>query len=71
MDDRIEKIRQDMSVTRESLQAKLEQLETKARYTFSLRRRVSNRPWLALGAAVAAGFVVGAVRGQSGHEPER
>jgi len=67
MDQRAEYIRQDIESTRASLDAKLDSLESKARQTFDLKHQVSERPWMALGAAVAAGYVLGSL---GSNEPE-
>src|SRR5919199_5805900 len=69
MDQRSDYIRQDIESTRASLDDKLDTLETKARQTFDLKYQVAERPWMALGAAVAAGFVVGSLGGDN--EPQR
>jgi hypothetical protein len=63
MDQRSDHIRQDIESTRTSLGEKLDSLESKARETFDLKHQVSERPWMALGAAVAAGMVVGSLGG--------
>jgi len=63
MDQRSDDIRQDIESTRAALDEKLDTLETKARQTFDLKYQVAERPWIALGAAVAAGFVVGNMGG--------
>jgi hypothetical protein len=68
MDQGSDYIRQDIESTRASLDDKLDALETKARQTFDLKHQVSERPWMALGAAVAAGYVLGSM-GES--EPQR
>jgi len=63
MDQRSDHIRQNIESTRASLDEKLDSLENKARETFDLKHQVSERPWMALGAAVAAGFVLGSMGG--------
>jgi hypothetical protein len=63
MDQRSDYIRQDIESTRAALGEKLDSLEDKARQTFDLNHQVSERPWIALGAAVAAGMVVGSLGG--------
>ena len=68
MDQRSDYIRQDIESTRASLDEKLDTLETKARQAFDLKHQVSERPWMALGAAVAAGYVLGSL-GDSQDEP--
>ncbi len=68
MDQRANHIRQDIESTRASLDAKLDSLETKARQTFDLNHQVSERPWMALGAAVVAGYVLGSL---GSNEPEQ
>jgi hypothetical protein len=69
MDQRSDYIRQDIETTRSALDDKLDALETKARQTFDLKHQVSERPWMALGAAMAAGYVLGSMGGDS--EPQR
>jgi len=67
MDQRSNHIRQDIEATRASLDTKLDSLEFKARQTFDLKHQVSERPWMALGAATVAGYVLGSL---GGSEPE-
>ena len=67
MDQRSDDIRQDIESTRAALDEKLDTLESKARETFDLKHQVAERPWMALGAAVAAGYVLGTL---GGGEPE-
>src|SRR3712207_1169254 len=69
MDQGSDYIRQDIESTRASLDEKLDTLETKARQTFDLKYQVSERPWMMLGAAVAAGYVLGSLGGSE--EPQR
>jgi len=45
------------------LDTKLDSLESKARETFDLKHQVAERPWMALGAAVVAGYVLGNMGG--------
>ena len=59
MDQRTDDIRQNIESTRDALDEKLDALETRARETFDIRHQVAERPWMALGAAMAAGFVLG------------
>ena len=56
MDQRADYIRQDIESTRASLDRKLDTLESKARETFDLKHQVSERPWMALGAATKPGI---------------
>ncbi len=63
MAQRSDYIRQDIKSTRASLDEKLDTLETKARQTFDLNHQVSEHPWLMVGAAVAAGYVLGSMGG--------
>jgi len=65
MDQRSDNIRQDIESTRASLDEKLDSLETKARQAFDLNYHVGERPWMMLGAAVAAGYVLGSLGGES------
>lgn len=64
MDQRSDHIRQDIESTRASLDEKLDTLETKARQTFDLKHQVAEHPWMTLGAAVAAGYVLGSMGGE-------
>jgi len=63
MDQRSNDIRQDIDSRRAALDEKLDSLETKARQTFDLKHQVAERPWMMLGAAVAAGYVLGSMGG--------
>lgn len=65
MDQRSDEIKQDIEETRASLDEKLSMLETKARETFDLEHQITARPLLALGASIAAGFVLGSLGGGS------
>lgn len=69
-----EPIRQDLDSIRDSMTEKMEQIESKVRgtvdetvttvkRTFDVRQQVDQRPWVALGAAVLAGYVVGSMGG--------
>lgn len=75
MDKRSDDIRQDIEATRASLDEKIDLLESKAteavdkaKETFDLKHQVAERPWVALGAAVAAGYVLGSLGGESSEE---
>lgn len=70
MDQRSDDIRQDIEETRASLDTKLNLLEEKANETtekvkqaFDIKQQVQERPWAALGVAVAAGYVLGSMGG--------
>jgi hypothetical protein len=63
MDQRSDDIRQGIESTRAALDTKLDTLESKARETFDLKHQVAERPWMALGAAVVAGYVLGNMGG--------
>jgi len=65
MDQRSDHIRQDIESTRASLDEKLDTLETKARQAFDFKHQVAERPWMMLGAAVATGYVLGSLGGDS------
>jgi hypothetical protein len=65
MDQRSDYIRQDIESTRAALDQKLDTLETKAREAFDLKHQVAERPWMMLGAAVATGYVLGSLGGES------
>jgi hypothetical protein len=56
-------IRQEIAATREALGEKLDLLDTRVREKFDLHYYMAQRPWRILGAAVAAGFVIGRWRG--------
>lgn len=56
-------IRQNIESTRAALDQKLDMLEHKARETLDLKHQIGERPWAALGLAVAAGYVVGTLGG--------
>jgi hypothetical protein len=68
MDQRSDFIRQDIESTRASLDEKLDTLESRARQTFDLKHQVSERPWMMLGAAFAAGYALGSMGGGDDHE---
>lgn len=68
MDQGSDDIRQEIEQTRSSLDTKLNMLEDKANVTsekvkqaFDIRAQVVERPWMALGVAVAAGYVLGSM----------
>ena len=65
MDQGSDDIRQNIENTRDSLTEKLDALEVRARETFDLKHQVAERPWMALGAAVAAGYMLGSMGGES------
>jgi hypothetical protein len=69
MDQGSDNIRQNIEDTRAALDDKLDTLESKARETFDLKHQVAERPWMMLGAAVAAGYVLGSLGGND--EPQR
>jgi len=65
MDQRSDYIRQDIESTRAALDEKLDTLETKARQAFDIKHQVAERPWMMLGAAVATGYVLGSLGGET------
>lgn len=65
MDQRSDDIRQNIDHTRDALTEKLDALEVRARETFDIKHQVAERPWVALGAAVAAGYMLGSMGGES------
>jgi len=69
MDQRSDHNRKDIESTRASQDEKLDTLEAKARKTFDVKHQVAERPWLALGTAVAAGYIIGSLGG--GEEEQR
>jgi hypothetical protein len=78
MDQGSNDIRQNIEDTRSSLDDKLNMLEDKASLTsekvkqaIDIRAQVVERPWTALGVAVAAGFVLGSMGGSDEPDYER
>ena len=65
MDQRSDYIRQDIESTRASLDEKLDTLETRARQAFDIKHHVAERPWMMIGAAVATGYVLGSMGGET------
>src|SRR5436190_23411607 len=59
MDQGSDDLRQEIEETRAALDDKLDALERKAGQMFDLRYQIAQHPWLALGGAVAAGYVLG------------
>jgi ElaB/YqjD/DUF883 family membrane-anchored ribosome-binding protein len=64
----VDDIRRDIEQTRESMTDKMERIESRVddkvndvRRTIDLRAQVGAHPWLAVGAAMAAGFVWGRI----------
>lgn len=79
MAERTEPIRQDIETTRASMTDKLEQIEgqvrekvdttvSQAKRAVDVRQHVNERPWLAFGAAVVAGYFLGSMGGDERHE---
>lgn len=82
MDQGSNHIRQDIDQTRAALTEKvdtlqdkaresIETVQAKARQAFDLHTQVSERPWIALGAAVAVGYVLGSLGGNSDNDDYR
>lgn len=82
MAERTEPIRQDIDATRSSMTHKLEQIEdqvrdkvdstvSQAKRVVDVRHHVNERPWLTLGAAVVAGYVLGSLGGDETPRPAR
>lgn len=80
MVERTEPIRKDIEATRASMTDKMEQIEgqvrekvdstvSQARQALDLRHQVNERPWVAIGAALAFGFVVGSLGGNDTEAP--
>lgn len=65
MDQRSDYIRQDIESTRAALDEKLDTLETKTRQAFDIKYQVGERPWMMIGAAVATGYVLGSMGGET------
>lgn len=76
-----EPIRQDIDDIRGSMTETLEQIEARVRGTvdntvgnvrqaFDLRHQVNERPWLSLGLAVAAGYLIGSMGGDDRPQPQ-
>jgi ElaB/YqjD/DUF883 family membrane-anchored ribosome-binding protein len=58
-----ERIERRIEETRARLDDKLGVLEQRARDAVSIRRRVAERPWAAVGGAAAVGLALGLYRG--------
>ena len=58
-----ERIEQQIEETRARLDDKLGVIEQRARDAISVRRRVAERPWVAVGGAAAVGLALGLYRG--------
>ncbi|KAB8143916.1 DUF3618 domain-containing protein [Chloroflexia bacterium SDU3-3] len=74
MDKRSDDIRQDIEQTRASLDEKIDLLQNKAseaveqtRQIFDVSHQVAERPWVALGAAAIAGYVLGTLGEEKQH----
>jgi hypothetical protein len=59
MRDVADDIRDDIEATRADLDEKIQQLTEKAHEAMDVRHHVARRPWVALGIATAAGFLLG------------
>lgn len=79
MAERTEPIRQDIDATRSAMTDKLEQIEdqvrdkvdatvSQAKRVVDVRQHVNERPWLAFGAAVTIGYILGSMGDDDGHE---
>jgi ElaB/YqjD/DUF883 family membrane-anchored ribosome-binding protein len=77
-----EPIRQDIEAIRDSMTDKMEMIESKVKgtvdntvqtvkRTFDVKEQVREHPWVAFGAAVATGYVLGSLGGSSEPEPRR
>lgn len=71
MDKRSDDLRQDIEDTRASIDEKIDMLQGKAseaveqtKQLFDVQHQVTERPWVALGLALAAGYVVGNLGGE-------
>jgi ElaB/YqjD/DUF883 family membrane-anchored ribosome-binding protein len=82
MAERTEPIRQDIEATRASMTETLEQIEgqvrdkvdttvSQAKRAVDVRHQVNERPWLALGAAVTIGYLLGSMGGDDDQQPAR
>lgn len=58
-----ERIERQIENTRARLDEKLGRLENRTREAVSIRRRVADRPWTAVGGAAAVGLAFGLYRG--------
>jgi hypothetical protein len=63
MEQRPNDIQRGIESTRATVDNKLDTLAAQARDSFDLQHQVAERPWLMLGAAVAAGYVLGSMGG--------
>ncbi len=70
MDQRTEPIRQDIDSIRDSMTEKMEQIESKVRgqveqttetvrRVFDVKGQIAERPWMAVGASILAGYMLG------------
>lgn len=66
MDQRSDELQQDIVATRTALDDKLETLERKVDQMVDPRYQIGQHPWLALGGAIAAGYVLGRVTYEGG-----
>src|SRR5262245_49647764 len=65
MEERADDLRREIEETRTTLDQKLDRLSTRVREALDVQHQLQQHPWLAVGAAVTAGFVVGALGGES------
>ncbi len=69
MAETADEIRAGIEETRADLDRKLDRLESKARAELSVKNRIAERPWQAVGAAAGAGLLLGLLFG--GHKHDR
>jgi len=65
MAEEAEELRREIEETRSALDEKLDRLGTRLREALDVQHQMHQHPWLAVGAAVTAGFVVGTLGGES------
>lgn len=72
-----ETIRQDIDAIRDSMTTTMEQIESRVKgtvdttvenvkRTFDIKQHIADQPWMAIGVAIAAGYVLGSQDGGSG-----
>jgi ElaB/YqjD/DUF883 family membrane-anchored ribosome-binding protein len=66
-----ERIERRIEETRARLDVRLGVIEQRARDAVSVRRRVAERPWTAVGGAAALGLAVGLYRGWKNRDDSR
>jgi hypothetical protein len=66
MADESQRIHETIVATRQDLEEKLDRLGDELRRRVDVRRRIAERPWLALAGSITVGFAVGRLSGGDG-----